>query len=434
MQYDSILIGVDEIWTKSEKVRKKLMLKLAEDIEKRINTKVRIGRGRIFIDEFKEEWLNVLNKIFGIKLYFPALKIETNLDNIKKYSEIFFENFNGSFKIQTKRVWKGFEKTSIEVNKIVGEHIVKKFGLKVDLKNPDKMLYIEIHKDYTYLYDKIFYGPGGFPLGTQGKGLILFSGGIDSPVAAYLMGKRGIDLDFLFINIAGPSYEKLVYRVFNKIKEYFPESKLYIAELDPDILFKVKEGYRQIMFKVIIYKIAEKFAKEKNYDIIITGESLGQVSTQTLKSLIVLDKIIEIPVFRPLIGFNKDEIIEIARKIGTYDLQVPEICELEKHPVTKPNIDIVKEEWEKLNLDIETIVKNIREARDIEVEIEFPKDKDLIVVDVKDVDRIEFDKNKKYLIICPTGFLAEGITKSLRKKGIIAYSLDYKTAKRLGYI
>jgi len=437
MIYNSILIGVDEIWVKSEKVKRKLMDTLKEDIKKRLNTNnLMVGRGRIFIFDYKEEWIEMLRKIFGIKTIYPSIKTESNIEKIKEASEKFFENFKGSFKISAKRVWKGFEYNSYEINKIIGEHISKKFGLKVDVKNPDKTLYIEVHDFATFLYDKVVYGPGGFPLGSEGRGIALFSGGIDSPVAAYLMGKRGMYLDFLFINIAGKTYLKFIQKSFNKIKEYFPESKLFVYDLDLEKLLKVREGYRQIIFKVIMYKIAEEFAKKYEYDCIITGESLGQVSTQTLHSLNLLTRVISIPVYRPLIGFNKDEIIKVSKELGFYDVRAPDVCEIDRHPTTKPKERIVYEELKKIGLDFSEEVKKIYELEifeEIKEEIRLPDKKDLIVVDVRDLDKVKFEKGKRYLLVCPTGMLAKVIYEKLKDEYEVYY-LDIKTAKQLGYL
>ncbi|MFP3284282.1 MAG: THUMP domain-containing protein, partial [Candidatus Nanopusillus acidilobi] len=161
--YNCILIGIDEIWTKSEKIKKKMINMLINDIKNRINfDKIENRRGRIIIWDYKDEWINILKNIPGIKNIYPAIYFETSIENIKKYSLEFFNNFIGNisrFKVSTKRVDKSFPYKSIEVNKIIGEEILNKYKLKVDVKNPEKILYIEIHKDYTFIYDKIISGP-----------------------------------------------------------------------------------------------------------------------------------------------------------------------------------------------------------------------------------------------------------------------------------
>ncbi|RDD52146.1 hypothetical protein BA065_03240 [Nanoarchaeota archaeon NZ13-N] len=438
MIYNSILIGVDEIWLKSERVKRKLMEMLKEDIGRRINVEnLMVGRGRIFILDYDEGWIERLRKVFGIKTIYPSVKTESNIESIKESSEKFFEGFKGTFKVVSKRIWKGFEVSSYDLNRIVGEHISKKFGLKVDVKNPDKTLYIEVHDFSTFLYDRVIYGPGGLPLGSEGRGIVLFSGGIDSPVAAYMMGKRGMKLDFLFINIAGRSYLKFIIRSFNVMKEYFPDSRLFVYDLDIDILFKVREGYRQVLYKLIMYKIAEEFSKKFKYDGIVTGESLGQVSSQTIYSLNLLNSFVSIPVYRPLIGFNKDEIIETSKRLGFYDFKAPEICEIERHPTTKPDRKIVEEELLKIGMKFDEEIEKVYEIKSLDdikgEDIRLPDKKDLIVVDIRDIDKVKFEKGKRYLLICPTGILSRRIYEKLKDEYEVYY-LDIKTAKLLGYI
>jgi thiamine biosynthesis protein ThiI len=221
------------------------------------------------------------------------------------------------------------------------------------------------------------------------------------------------------------------------LKEYFPNSKLYVYDLDIGYLFNVKEGYKQILFKVIIYKIAEKFAKKNNYDCIVTGESLGQVSSQSIDSLKILDSLVDILVLRPLIGFNKSEILDISKKIGIYDIRAPDIFKIENHPVTKPKIDIVISELNKLNIDFDKEVEKIREVNNINIEefnLKIPDKKDLIIVRFEEFSKYNFEKGNKYLLICEKGILSRYFAKRLRDRGIEAYYMDEKTAKILGYI
>ena len=439
--YNCILIDINEIWTKSEKIKKKMINILINDIKNRINfDKIENRRGKIIIWDYKDEWINILRNIPGIKNIYPAIYFETSIENIKKYSLEFFNNFIRNisrFKVSTKRVDKNFPYKSLEVNKIIGEEILNKYKLKVDVKNPEKILYIEIHKDYTFIYDKIISGPGGLPEGSEGRGILLFSGGSDSSVASSIISKRGLKIDFLFINIAGDIYLQYVYNVYNKLKEYFPNSKLYVYDLDIEYLFNVREGYRQILFKVIMYKIAEKFAKKNNYDCIITGESLGQVSSQTTDSLKVLDSIVDILILRPLIGFNKSEILDLSKEIGVYNIRAPEICKIENHPVTKPKTDIVISELNKLNIDFDKEIEKIREVNSINIEefnLKVPDKKDLIIVKSEEFSKYNFEKGKKYLLICEKGILSKYFAKRLRNMGIEAYYMDEKTAKILKYI
>ncbi|MEM5832565.1 MAG: THUMP domain-containing protein [Candidatus Aenigmatarchaeota archaeon] len=435
--YNSILVGVDEIWLKSEVKRKKLMKILLEDIKKRINTeKIIEKRGRIIIDEYNDEYLEKLKKVFGIKVIYPAIKVKSDIDEISKAALILLENSNLSFKVKTKRVYKGFSKNSLEVNREVGDFIVKNKNLKVDLKKPEKIIYVEIHKEFSFVSDKKIKCLGGLPIGSEGKAIMLFSGGIDSMVASILIGKRGINLDFLFINLGGNVMEYFIVRAFEKIKEYFPYSKLFILDFDFENFFKIREGYRQICFKYLIYKVAEEFSKFNNYKAIVSGESIGQVSSQTFDSLILLENQIEVPILRPLISFNKDEIVELGKKFGLLEFRAPELCQLEKHSNAHPSENILKEEFSKLNIDFRDLIKNIREAKKEELDFSvFIKNynEDLVVVDIKEADKLNFKSDKGYLIVCSKGILAYHYAKKLREKGINAYALDYKTATRLGY-
>jgi len=439
--YNCILIRIDEIWTKSEKIKKKMINILIDDIKNRINfDKIENKRGRIIIWDYKDDWINILRNIPGIKNIYPAIYFETSIENIKKYFLEFLSNFVGNisrFKVSTKRIDKNFPYKSIEVNKIIGEEILNKYKLKVDVKDPEKILYIEIHQDYTFIYDRIIKGPGGLPEGSEGRGILLFSGGSDSSISSYIISKRGLKIDFLFINIAGDIYLHHIYNVYNKLKEYFPNSKLYVYDLDIGYLFNVKEGYKQILFKVIIYKIAEKFAKKNNYDCIVTGESLEQGSSQSIDSLKILDSLVDILVLRPLIGFNKSEILDISKKIGIYDIRAPDIYKIENHPITKPKIDIIISELNKLNIDFDKEIERIREINNMNIEefnLKVPDKKDLIIVRFEEFSKYNFEKGNKYLLICEKGILSRYFAKRLRDRGIEAYYMDEKTAKILGYI
>jgi len=186
-----------------------------------------------------------------------------------------------------------------------------------------------------------------------------------------------------------------------------------------------------------MYKIAEKFAKKNNYDCIVTGESLGQVSSQTIDSLKVLDSLTDILILRPLIGFNKNEILNLSKKIGIYNIRAPEICKIENRPTTKPKVDIVIFELNKLNIDFDKEIEKIKEINNINIEefnLKIPDKKDLIIVKSEEFSKYNFEKDKKYLLICKNGILSKYFAKRLRDKGIEAYYMDEKTAKMLKYI
>lgn len=435
--YNTILIGVDEIWLKSEITKKKLFDMLLQQIKDRLKIdRIEEKRGRIIIDGYDHRYIEDLKKVFGVKTIYPAVRVKNEIEKISEVVKDFLKNYQGTFKIKTRRVYKKFPMTSLEISRNVGNYITKNLNLKVDLKKPGKTIYVEIHKDFSYVSDKKLSGLGGLPLGSEGKALMLFSGGIDSMTASILIGRRGLNLDFLFINIAGNIMEQFVIRSFEKIMEFFPHSRLFVLDLDFEKFLKIKEGYRQICFKLLMYKIAEKFSRLKDYKAFVTGESLAQVSSQTLDSLILLQNQVKIPVIRPLISMNKDEIFEMGRKYGLLKYISPEICQLESHSNAHPKEEIVLEEFSKLEIDLEKIIERIREARKEEVDLSYfisYFDKDIEVVDIKDFEKTEFSRDKKYLIVCKTGLLSYSFAKLLRQKGIEAYASDYKTAIRLGY-
>ncbi|MEM5828459.1 MAG: THUMP domain-containing protein [Candidatus Aenigmatarchaeota archaeon] len=438
--YEKTLLGIDEIWIKSEKIKRIAIKSLLEDIKRRINfNDIEERRGRIIINSYKDEWIEKLKKVFGIKTIYPAISSKSDLEEIKRRVLEILKNHKGSFKIETKRIYKKFPLNSLEVNKQVGDFIIENLNLKVDVKNPDKIVHIEIHENETYIYDKVIYGIGGLNLGFEGKGLVLFSGGVDSSLASILMGKRGMNLDFLFVNIAGEFYLNYVFRIFKKLKEYFPDAKLFVYDLDLDKLLKVRKGYKQIMFKVLMYKIAETFAKENSYDAIVTGESLGQTATQTIESLNLLNSMVSILVLRPLIGMNKDEIIKFAKDFEIFELRAPEICEIEKYPTTKPKREIVLEELEKLSIDFNEEVKKVKLIENFEIEesiIKLPKKEELEIINLDNVsiEKLILEKDKKYLFICKSGMLARSVSEKYRKLGYETYFLDIRTAKSLKYI
>lgn len=445
--YSAIIIGISEIWTKSEKVKKLLLKKLIYDIKRRLSEiKVELRRGRIIVRPYHEEHLKELKKIFGIKFCAPVCEVKSEYDAIKSKISEFLRDRSGKFRIEVKRVWKGFPATSIELQKKLGTELLQEYkDLVADMKNPDFKIYVEIHEDVTFIYDRRVEGYDGYPIGTQGKGLSLFSGGIDSPVAAWLTAKRGISVHLLFLNLAGSIHETMVYSVYEKLKEWLPDAKLYVVdatELIDEIVTKVRKGYRQIVYKVFLYKIAEQVARKLKTKIVITGESLGQVSTQTLDSLVLLEDFISIPVFRPLIGFNKEEIVSMAKEIGTLgeSEKVMEVCMLEKHSNASPRKEIVLEEVDKIKIDIDTLVKNLRLAKkeyDQTIFSFIPKNvrkEELEIIDLEKTTDFKPKTRKSLLFLCPMGVTAHIFAKKYREKGFNAYSLDYKTAKRLGYL
>ncbi len=444
-KYSLIIAGVDELWTKSPPVQKQFLKLLKKDIENRIKAEVELGRGRLFIRPYSREQLEKLRKVFGLSFIAPAETLPTDLRAIISRIKEIAPNLSGTFRITTHRSWKGFPMTSIELNRLLGEEILKvNPNLKVSLKEPETNIHVEIHKDLTYLYWERIRGAGGLPLGSSGRVLMLFSGGIDSPVATWLLAKRGVEPTLLFFNLEVGVPQELL-DVHSILKEWIPKLPLYevnISDIVPLILRKVRPGYRQIVLKILFYRLASEFAKLHNLDVIATGESLGQVSTQTLKSLTILDKVIEEPILRPLLCFDKKEVINLARSIGTLKAseKVKEICALEKRSNPSPNQRIALEEYEKLNLNLKEIVLRGRLLSYTDIksensgELKLPetfKLEDFEILHLPEDLDVQPESSKRYLLICKTGTTAKVIAERWRERGIEAYALDEKTAERL---
>ncbi len=326
---------------------------------------------KLYVDvktEDMEEITEKLKKIFGIVGLNQSAKIERN-DNIIKEKVLEIANYayqNGArnFKIAVKRSNKGFEKKSMDYAKELGAHILINSPFeKVKMQNPDILINIDIRKN-VYIYTERIKTYGGLPIGSTGKGLVLLSGGIDSPVASFMMAKRGMRMNFVTFH----SFPFTSRQALEKIKElteilsiYTGKSRLYainILKLQEAINAKTKKELATILTRRVMMKLAEKLSLTMSYQALVTGESLGQVASQTLGGLTCTNASVEkVPVFRPLIGMDKTEIIEIAKEIGTYEKSIEpheDSCVIfaPKHPVTNPKLeDIINEEKRIENYD-----------------------------------------------------------------------------------
>jgi thiamine biosynthesis/tRNA modification protein thiI len=326
---------------------------------------------KLYVDvktEDMEEITEKLKKIFGIVGLNQSAKIERN-DNIIKEKVLEIANYayqNGArnFKIAVKRSNKGFEKKSMDYAKELGAHILINSPFeKVKMQDPDILINIDIRKN-VYIYTERIKTYGGLPIGSTGKGLVLLSGGIDSPVASFMMAKRGMRMNFVTFH----SFPFTSRQALEKIKElteilsiYTGKSRLYainILKLQEAINAKTKKELATILTRRVMMKLAEKLSLTMSYQALVTGESLGQVASQTLGGLTCTNASVEkVPVFRPLIGMDKTEIIEIAKEIGTYEKSIEpheDSCVIfaPKHPVTNPKLeDIINEEKRIENYD-----------------------------------------------------------------------------------
>ena len=277
--------------------------------------------------------LKRIGEIFGIHAYEIAYKVETDKDNIlDTIKEVLSSNIdsnNYTFKVETKRSYKKFSMDSMECNHFFGSFILKNFSnLKVDVHNPNIVVHVEIREKYSYVYLNEYKGIGGYPVGTLGRGLLMLSGGIDSPVAGYLALKRGIKLDLVYFEaIPHTSLEarNKVIELSKKLSIYGGEMRLIIVpftKLQETIYQNVDGNYSITIMRRMMYRIMEKLALRFKGLVIINGESIGQVASQTLTSMNVINSVTNIPVIRPVACFDKLEIIELSKKIDTYDISI----------------------------------------------------------------------------------------------------------------
>ena len=305
-----------------------------------------------FNDSDLEEILKKINCVFGIHAYDVAYKVKSCVNEIENLVlEILKDLDFKTFKVNTKRSDKSFSIQSTDFSKRIGGLILKnKNNIKVDVHNPEMTFNIEIRKDYTYIYLNEYKGAGGYPVGTLGKGLLMLSGGIDSPVSGYLALKRGIKIDAVYFEaIPHTSLEarNKVIDLSKKLLNYTNEMNLYIipfTKIQEAIYKNIDNAYTITIMRRMMYRIMEKLVYKYKANVFINGESIGQVASQTLTSMRVINNVTNIPVIRPVACFDKLEIIDIAKKIDTYDISIlpfEDCCTVfvPKHPVINPELD-----------------------------------------------------------------------------------------------
>lgn len=308
-------------------------------------------RGRLYIKLDNSINVNVLvdslSKIPGLKVIYQGYKIKRDFDIALNVIVNLLKNAK-SFKIQASRVDKNFEPNSLEINKLVGQKVLDNMNsIKVDIKNPEIIVFVEVFSDHFKVYSRIKNALGGLPYGSSGKAICLLSTGIDSPVAAFLMLKRGVEIIPLYFHTPPYTGNNALEKVRNLVRNLFKFTvkriKLYIVnytEIQLSIKKNTPEKYWTIVSRRFMGRIAEDIATIEKARAIVTGESLGQVASQTISNLAAIDKVFNIPVFRPLIGMDKEEIVKIAQHIDTYDISIRpgiDCCTLfsPKHPETK---------------------------------------------------------------------------------------------------
>ena len=345
---------------------------LVKNIEEALNGENFIFKktfGRYVISNYEENNENILvdklMKVFGLYSLSRAVEVNADIDEIK--NEINKINcLNKSFKIFVKRADKSFPICSMELAKLLGEVVLKNNeGSIVDLYNPEKEIYIDIRLNKkAYVFSEIIKCQGGLPLGSSGQGLLLLSGGIDSPVSGYLIGKRGLKIDALHFHsypyTSIEAKEKVV-ELAKKLRSYVGKFKLYVVsftKVQEAIHMNCSSGYMITIMRRIMMRIAEKICLKNGLGAIITGESLGQVASQTMQSIMVTNNVLDkIPIFRPCIAMDKEDIIKIAESINTFKTSIlpyEDCCTvfLPKNPVIRPTIEKAKKEESFLNIEI----------------------------------------------------------------------------------
>ena len=338
---------------------------LLKEIRRRIGNEHRIDResGRFFIYAYSDEIIEKLQKVFGILRVAVADIVDKDIEAISRCAAEQTSLIKGikTFKVESKRADKKFPLNSLEISREVGGYVLEAIPeIKVDVHNPDIIINVEV-RDKAYIYTKEYDGASGMPYKSAGKGMLLLSGGIDSPVAGYMMARRGLELSCVYYHSHPYTSERAkdkVVELTRKLSEYTGPIRLYVVpftHIQMDIIEKCREDELTIIMRRFMMMLAELAAVKEGARALVTGESLGQVASQTLESIFVTNSELELPVFRPLIGMDKVDIIDISRRIGTYDTSIlpyEDCCTIfvPKHPKTRPRLDEIKMSEEKLDM------------------------------------------------------------------------------------
>ena len=342
-------------------------------------------QGRVYVDCLSEydydEVVSALQTVFGINAICPVVKVENEgFDKLReavvKYVDEEYPDKNRTFKVFARRANKAFPVHSTEMNSELGGDILDAFPeMKVDVHHPEIELNIEV-RESIYIYSKQIPGPGGMPVGTNGKAMLLLSGGIDSPVAGYMVAKRGVKIDAVYFHAPPYTSERAKQKVVDLarlISKYTGTICLHVinfTDIQLAIYEKCPHEELTIIMRRYMMRIAEHIAKQNDCLGLVTGESIGQVASQTIQSLAVTNEVCTLPVFRPLIGFDKQEIIAISEKINTFETSIlpfEDCCTIfvAKHPVTKPKLDVIKKSETKLADVIDDLVAKAIETDEV---------------------------------------------------------------------
>ena len=346
---------------------------------------VRKEQGRIYVDTLSDydfdETVDALTKVFGIVGVCPVVLLEDEgfdklAEDVIAYIDRVYPDKNFTFKVNARRARKNYPMESMEINAEMGGRILEAYPeTSVDVHNPDVMINIEIRNKIN-VYSTVIPGPGGMPVGTNGKAMLLLSGGIDSPVAGWMIAKRGVALDATYFHAPPYTSERAKQKVVDLAKivaRYSGPINLHVVNFTDIQLYiyeKCPHEELTIIMRRYMMKLAEHFAKENHCLGLITGESIGQVASQTMQSLAATNEVCTLPVYRPLIGFDKQEIVTISEKIDAYETSIlpfEDCCTIfvAKHPVTKPNLNVIHNDEKKLAEKIDQLMQEAIDSVEI---------------------------------------------------------------------
>ncbi len=338
---------------------------------------VRKEQGRIYVDcsgDFDyDETVEALQSVFGIVAICPVMEVadrglDALGDDVIAFVDQTYERHDQTFKVYTRRAKKSYPVASMDVSAELGGRILKEFpDMKVDVHKPEIELHVEIRND-IYIYSKEIPGPGGMPSGTSGRAMLLLSAGIDSPVAGYMIGKRGVGIDAVYFHAPPYTSERAKQKVIDlagKVAHFTGPICLHIVNFTDIQLYiydKCPHDELTIIMRRYMMLIAQEFAEKDRDSALVTGESIGQVASQTMQSLTVTDNVCTMPVFRPLIAFDKQDIVEVAKEIDTYETSIlpyEDCCTIfvAKHPVTKPSLKMIQKSEMNLSEKIEGLMR-----------------------------------------------------------------------------
>ena len=366
-----IIIKYGELSTKKDNINYFLSCLKDNIINSVGKYNIKFDRGRMFIQTDSSNYDEIVSKlqnVFGIHEINLGYKIdsndindiENNLINLLKYKSF------KTFKVETKRSYKNYSMNSMEISRYLGGVVLKNFNdIKVDVHNPELLINIEVRSDNAYIYFDKIAGIGGYPVGSLGKGMLMLSGGIDSPVSGYLALKRGVRIEGIYFESPPHTSEAAknkvleLTRILTKYSGYVKLHIVNFTNIQESIYKNIPHEYLITIMRRMMYRISERIAKRSNAKVIINGESIGQVASQTLTSMLAINSVINMPVIRPVACLDKLEIIDIAKKIGTYETSIlpfEDCCTIfvPEHPVINPTIEKCVE-YEKL-IDVDGLI------------------------------------------------------------------------------